>query len=232
MKGCCGLIALLLCCGAGGYAAISVDPNLPGQVVADGAAGVGWAAGVLSHIGATPRPQPVVVSPLPLITPPTSPTTPPSATPTPTPTLPPSSSRLIVVTPVSTAPPATPAPSPTSSAPWTINSAWSTPDRAWAIYTLETDRADDTAAESRFPTEAWYYAGWAQHWSDALTLISGLEYPQTRPPQQVYLAPAEDAFAEAIALHQADEQTTPGNAWWDNWWIAAYQRLTGLWELL
>lgn len=242
MKGCCGAVALILLCGVGGAVSMTVDPNLPGQTISAGASSVAWLTGVLSHVGdatphattAIPAPAPPIVvhvMPSPTLSQTPSPTSAPPASPTP----PPAPVQVITKPspPATPAPTASPSPAPTPSTPsWTIDQAWGASNLAWAEQTLRTDLGDDTAAETRFPANATYYAGWAAHWSAALTLIYGLEYPQTRPPQQTYLAPAEAAFTLAGALHREDEITTPANAWWDDQWIANYARLLALWEVL
>lgn len=136
--------------------------------------------------------------------------TPGSPTALPTPASP--NTLPIAVRPVFTPAPTRAKPHPTSqpnasAAGWTF--PWSASDTAWAISTLTTDMADDTAAEARFPAQAAYYAGWASHWSLAIDEIHGLHYPQTAPPPAAYLAPMLGWFQEAYELHLADMTATP-----------------------
>jgi hypothetical protein len=228
MSGCLTRLAMICACGVLGYVAIDADPNLPGQVVAGGAAGVGWLEGALSRV----TPHATNPAPLPgqdpiVVTTPSA-----TASPTPMPTAPSPATSASVPTPASTPPPSPP---PTPSPPatvWTESTVWSAGDLAWVRSTLAADVADDTAAENRFPTQAWYYAGWAAKWTTALQIANALTWPQTQAPPASYFAYVEAWYGDAISLHQEDEQQIPANAWWDNLWIANYQRLDALWARL
>ena len=56
--------------------------------------------------------------------------------------------------------------------------------------------------------------------------------PRPAPPNRCTSRPRNPPSRAPSKLHQADENAIPGNAWWDNQWIANYQRLTALWEQL
>lgn len=232
--GCLKSFALMLLCAVAGYAVIAADPNLPGQAIAAGASSVQWLTGALSTAGhATahpPTPTGNPTSPAPVSTAPIVVVTPTATT---APTVAPPRAPIPVVTPRPVARP-TAAPTPRPTAPpahgWTF--PWDQSDLSWAINTLTTDRADDTQAESTYPAQAAYYAGWASHWTQALQEIAALQYPQTAPPPSSYLSQVGGWFQQAYELHLVDEEAYPQNTWWDSEWMANYTRLSTLWGQL
>jgi hypothetical protein len=209
MKGCClGVVAGALLFAAGGMF-VTHDPQLPVQAAGDVREGAAWLGAVLSNFGQT--------------------TAAPSSQPTPTPV------PVTVITPgpVTTASGGTPTATPPPTAaptPAAAVAVWSAADCSWAEDTLTHDAQLDTAAEQTVPDAATYYATWAANWTQSEQYVvqecSGIALAGnalTDPPSW---------FATAIQSHIADTQAHPSDQSWNDEWIAAYQRLEGLWAEL
>jgi hypothetical protein len=228
MSGCLTRLVMIAACGVAGYAAVNADPNLPGQALSAGAGGAKWLTDLLSQVGdATSHAPTTSSSPIVVTTPAATPSAPTASPTSPTVTSSPPSTPTPLSPPITLS--STPSPTPSS---WTVRTVWSASDLAWAQMILRTDMADDTAAETRFPTQAWYYAGWAAKWAQALSIIHALTWPQTRPPQSSYFAYVENWYGDAISLHEEDEQAIPANTAWDTMWVKSYERLLVLWQSL
>jgi hypothetical protein len=119
-------------------------------------------------------------------------------------------------------------------------------DAGWADSTMRRDEFLDlqevqlcsSGQDTRYgcPGSASSFQFWANRWGVVVAQVDDIGAQLLfEPGSQTF--PTKDAlgtsmiwFAEAISAHTTDEQQFPQNADWDSGWIAAYNRLTALYE--
>lgn len=124
-----------------------------------------------------------------------------------------------------------------------VASPWQYPDCAWAraymAEDLNLDRAEENGlrdgSRHDYPASYWtIYAVWVSRWEIISGQIEGVceNRASATLPDPSAVAQSIEWFNAAIANHEYDLQHAPGNAGWDQQWIAYYRHYIALFDLL